>query len=277
MQLHRLTKTIALGLIAGLSFSAHAHNAWLLPNATMVDSKKEAWVSLDAGISNQLFEFNHAALRLDNLMVTDPDGNTTKAEGAVLGKFRSTLDLRLPKDGTYRLAIVNNNVMGSYKLNGETKRFRGAQGTPGAEIPAGATDVQTTQVQTRLETFVSANKMNETALKPTGSGLELVPVTHPTDLRVGEPIKFRFQIDGKPAANLAFSVTPGTAKYRGSSGEQRLTTDAKGEVTFTVPAANMYWLNTSFPGGERGAPGQAQQPAPAKRYTYAATFEVLPQ
>ena len=273
MQLHRLTKTIALGLIAGLSMSAQAHNAWLLPNATMVDSK-EAWVSLDAGISNQLFEFNHAPLRLDNLMITDPDGNTTKAEGAVLGKFRSTLDLRLPKDGTYRLAIVNNNVMGSYKLNGETKRVRGAQGSPQVQIPAGATEVQTTQVQTRLETFVSANKMNETALKPSGAGLEMVPVTHPTDLRVGEPIKVRFQLDGKPAANLAFSVTPGTAKYRGSSGEQRLTTDAKGEATFTVPAANMYWMNASFPGGERG--GQQQQ-APAKRYTYAATFEVLPQ
>ncbi|MCD2515988.1 DUF4198 domain-containing protein [Massilia sp. G4R7] len=276
MQQNRLSKSIALGLIAAtLSLGAQAHNAWLLPNATMIDSK-EAWVSLDAGISNQLFEFNHAPLRLDNLMITDPDGNTTKAEGAVLGKFRSTLDLRLPKDGTYRLAIVNNNVMGSYKLNGETKRFRGAQGSPGAQIPSGATDVQTTQVQTRLETFVSANKMSEGALKPSGSGLELVPITHPTDLRVGEPIKIRFQLDGKPAANLAFSVTPGTAKYRGSSGEQRLTTDAKGEASFTVPAANMYWLNASFPGGERGAPGQQQQ-APAKRYTYAATFEVLPQ
>ena len=265
--------TAALGLIlAGLSMTAQAHSAWLLPNSTMVDAK-EAWVSLDAGISNQLFEFNHAPLRLDNLMITDPDGVTTKAEGAVLGKFRSTLDLRLPKDGTYRLAIVNNNVMGSYKLGGETKRFRGAQGSPAVQIPAGATEVQTTNVLTRLETFVSANKMNETALKPSGVGLEMVPVTHPTDLRVGEPIRVRFQLDGKPAANLPFSVVPGTAKYRGASGEQRLTTDAKGEASFTVAAPNMYYLNASFPHGERNGPPQAG----AKRYTYAATFEVLPQ
>lgn len=273
MKQTRLTKTLALGLMfAGLSMTAQAHNAWLLPNAVMVDSK-EAWVSLDAGISNQLFEFNHAPLRLDNLTITDPDGVTSKAEGAVLGKFRSTLDLRLPKDGTYRLAIVNHNVMGSYKLNGETKRFRGAQGSPGAQAPAGATDVQTTTVLARIETFVSANKMNETALKPSGVGLEMIPVTHPSDLRVGEPIKLRFQLDGKPAANLAFSVIPGTAKYRGASGEQRLSTDAKGEATFTVPAANMYWLNATFPGGERSGPPQAG----AKRYTYAATIEVLPQ
>lgn len=273
MQQQRFTKALALGLIfAGMSMTAKAHDAWLLPNATMVDAK-EAWVSLDAGISNQLFEFNHAPLRLDNLMITDPDGVSTKATGAVLGKYRSTLDLRLPKDGTYRLSIVNNNVMGSYKLNGETKRFRGPQGSAPVQVPAGATEVQTTNVLTRLETFVSANKMNETALKPSGTGLELIPVTHPSDLRVGEPIRVRFQLDGKPAAKLAFSVVPGTAKYRGSSGEQRLTTDDKGEASFTVPAPNMYYLSASFPGGERGAP---QQPG-AKRYTYAATFEVLPQ
>lgn len=273
MQQPRFTKAALLGLIlAGMSFTAQAHDAWLLPNSTMVDAK-EAWVTLDAGISNQLFEFNHAPLRLDNLTITDPDGATSKATGAVLGKYRSTLDLRLPKDGTYRLSIVNNNVMGSYKLNGETKRFRGPQGSPQVQVPAGATEVQTTNVHTRLETFVSANKMNETALKPSGVGLELVPVTHPSDLRVGEPIRVRFQLDGKPVASMPFSVVPGTAKYRGSSGEQRLTTDAKGEASFAVAAPNMYYLSAAVPHGERGAP---QQPG-AKRYTYAATFEVLPQ
>ena len=273
MQQTRLSKTIAaLGFIlAGASFGAQAHDAWLLPNSTMIDAK-EAWLTLDAGISNQLFEFNHAPLRLDNLTITDPDGATTKATGAVLGKYRSTLDLRLPKDGTYRLAIVNNNVMGSYKLNGETKRFRGPQGSPQVQVPAGATEVQATNVHSRLETFVSANKMNETALKPSGVGLEMVPVTHPSDLRVGEPIRIRFQLDGKPLAKLPFSVMPGTAKYRGASGEQRLSTDDKGEASFTVAAPNMYYLSASVPHGERGA----AQPG-AKRYTYAATFEVLPQ
>ena len=80
MQQTRLSKTIAaLGFIlAGASFGAQAHDAWLLPNSTMIDAK-EAWLTLDAGISNQLFEFNHAPLRLDNLTITDPDGATTKA------------------------------------------------------------------------------------------------------------------------------------------------------------------------------------------------------
>ena len=259
-------------LLAGISMSAQAHRAWMLPNTALVDNK-EAWVTIDAAISNEVFEFNHHPLRLDNLTVTDPDGVTTKADGAVVGKYRSTLDLRLPKDGTYRLAIVSNNVMGSYKLGGETKRFRGAAGSPAVAIPAGASDVQSTAVHSRNETFVSANKLSDTALKPSGTGLEMIPVTNPSDLRVGEPIRVRFHLDGKPVANLPFSIVPGTVKYRGASGEQRLTTDAKGEAAITVPAANMYWLSASFPFAEGN-----QKPQPgAKRYSYAATLEVLPQ
>jgi len=273
MQNNRYIKAAIVGLmLAGASVTAHAHRAWILPNTAMVDSK-EAWVTIDAAISNEVFEFNHHPLRLDNLTITDPDGTTTKAEGAVVGKYRSTLDLRLPKDGTYRLAIVNNNLMGSYKLNGETKRFRGAAGSPAVAIPAGATEVQTTAVHSRNETFVSANKLNDTALRPSGEGLEMIPLTNPSDLRVGEPIRVRFHLDGKPIANLPFSIVQGTVKYRGSSGEQRLTTDAKGEASFTVPAANMYWLSANAPFGE----GKEKPQPGAKRYSYAATLEVLPQ
>jgi len=263
----------ALGLaLAGLSLSAQAHRGWLLPSSSMVESR-EAWVTLDGAISEGLFEFHHVPLRLDGLTITDPDGATTPASGAVLGKYRSTIDVRLPKDGTYRLAIVNNNLFGSYKLNGETKRFRGAEGSPGVQVPAGATDVETSTTHSRLETFVSANSTSEGALKPSGVGLELVPVTNPTDLRAGEPVRLRFQLDGKPLANFPFSMVPGGVKYRGTLGELRFTTDARGEASFTVPSANMYWLSAKYPfeaGKGRPEPG-------VRRYTYAATLEVLPQ
>lgn len=272
MQL-RTMKAAALGLaLATLTLPAQAHRGWLLPSNSMVEAK-EAWVTLDGAISEGLFEFHHVPLRLDGLTITDPDGVSTQATGAVLGKYRSTIDVRLPKDGTYRLAIVNNNVFGSYKLNGETKRFRGAEGSPGAQIPAGATDVETSTTHARLETFVSANSTSDGALKPSGVGLELVPVTNPTDLRAGEPIRFKFQLDGKPLANFPFSMVPGGVKYRGTLGELRFSTDARGEASFTVPSANMYWLSAKYPfeaGKGRPEPG-------ARRYSYAATLEVLPQ
>jgi hypothetical protein len=269
---HLVKKTILSLALAGLSFGASAHRGWMLPSTGFVE-KEEAWVTIDGAVSEGLFEFDHVPLRMDGVTVTDPSGATSAATGAVLGKLRSTLDLRLPQDGTYRIAMVSNNVMGSYKLNGEEKRFRGPEASVAKEIPAGATDVQKSTTHTRMETFVSANKLSTGALKPSGEGLELVPVTHPNDLRAGETAKFRFQLDGKPLANFPFSLVPAGVKFRGTINEIRLSTDAKGEASFTLPAANRYWMSAKYPVEQPKGPG-----APgSRRYAYSATFEILPE
>ncbi|SFC21938.1 DUF4198 domain-containing protein [Massilia yuzhufengensis] len=269
---HLVKKTILSLALASVSFAASAHRGWMLPSTTLVE-KEEAWVTIDGAISEGLFEFDHVPLRMDGVTVTDPDGITTPATGAILGKVRSTLDLRLPKDGTYRIAMVSNNVMGSYKVGGETKRFRGTEESVAKEIPAGATDVQKSTTHTRMETFVSAHSISNGALKASGQGLELVPVTNPNDLRAGETAKFRFQLDGKPLANFPFSLVPGGVKYRGTVGEIRINTDAKGEASFTLPAPNRYWVTAKFPVEAGKGPGEPG----SRRYAYSATLEVLPE
>jgi len=274
MQARTIKHTVLALALAGLSLSASAHRGWIKPSATLVE-KEEAWVTIDGAISEGLFDFDHVPLRMDGLAVTDPDGATAPAQGAVLGKLRSTLDLRMPKDGTYRLALVSNNAMGSYKLNGEVKRFRTLESNLAKEIPQGAQELKTTITATRLETFVSANKTSTGALKPTGQGLELVPVTHPNELHAGETARLRFQLDGKPLANFPFSLVPGGVKYRGTLGELRFTTDAKGEASFTLPAANMYWLTAKYPVEQPKGPSDT--PGDSRRYSYSATLEVLPQ
>jgi uncharacterized GH25 family protein len=265
-------KTILSLALAGVSFAASAHRGWMLPSTGFVE-KEEAWVTIDGAVSEGLFEFDHVPLRMDGVTVTDPDGLTTPATGAVLGKVRSTLDLRLPKDGTYRIAMVSNNVMGSYKLNGEEKRFRGTEQSVAKDIPAGATDVKKSSTHSRMETFVTANKLSTGALKPSGQGLELVPVTHPNDLRAGETAKFRFQLDGKPLANFPFSLVPAGVKFRGTINEIRISTDAKGEASFTLPDPNRYWLSAKFPVEQAKGPGEPG----SRRYAYSATFEILPE
>jgi hypothetical protein len=52
--------------------------------------------------------------------------------------------VHLTQQGTYRIAVVNEGVFGSYTLNGETKMIpRGTtKATLAAAIPAGATDVR---------------------------------------------------------------------------------------------------------------------------------------
>jgi uncharacterized GH25 family protein len=186
----------------------------------------------------------------------------------------------MAKPGTYKIALVTQSVMASWKANGEVKRWRGSEAELAVNVPAGAEELNVSRTASRLETFVSASKTDDAVFKPTGAGLELVPLTHPNDMRAGEQATWRFLLDGKPAANQAFSLIPGGVRYRGTLGEIRMSTDAKGEITFRIPDAGMYLVSSSWPAA--AAPQAGNQPAgprpmPPRRATYAATVEVLPQ
>ncbi|GGX85623.1 DUF4198 domain-containing protein [Massilia dura] len=275
----KIQKTLIALALAGAAFGAQAHKPWMLPSSTFVENDREAWVTVDAAISEGLFDIDHVPLKLDGLTIIGPDGATLQPENVANGKLRNSFDVKMAKNGTYKIALVNQNVMASWKVNGETKRWRGIEANMAKEVPADAQELKVTRTSSRIETFVTANEASDAVLKPTGSGLELVPVTNPTELRAGEKATWRFLVDGKPAANLPFSLIPGGVRYRGTLNEVRFNTDAKGEITFTIPAAGMYvatasWPAAQAPGGQQG--GQPQQP-PARRVTYSGTVEVLPE
>ena len=273
--LMKLNKPLVALALAALACHAQAHRPWLLPSSTLVDAK-DAWVTVDAAISENLFDIDHEPLKLDTLAITGPDGSRVLPENVFSGRLRNTFDINLLQPGTYKASIVSRGVMASYRLGGELKRWRGTEEAFATGIPAAAQDVQATRMLSRLETFVSAGTPNDAVFKPAGEGLELVPLTHPNDMRAGERATWRFLLDGKAAPNQSFSLVPGGVRYRGVLGEIRQTTDARGEITFTVPAAGMYMLTSSWPAAAPEVPGQARQ-MPPRRVSYAATLEVLPQ
>lgn len=267
---------IALAFVSLLPAAAHAHRPWLLPSSSNVEGK-DPWVTIDTGISENLFDVDNTGMKLDGLVITAPDGAAIQPNATFVGHQRTSLDIKLANPGTYKISIADEAVTASYKLNGENKRFRGTAETFAKEIPADAQDVQKTVTYNRNETFVTTGQPNETALKTSGVGLELVPITHPTELRAGEKASFRFLIDGKPAAQLGFSLIPGGVRYRGVLKEIRLVTNDKGEASLTWPDAGMYWLTASWPARAPMAEGAPPAPQPARRLSYSATLEVLPQ
>ena len=264
-------KRLALAALAAalaLPMSAEAHRQWLLPSMTVL-SGDDPWVTVDAAVSNDLFVFEHVPMRLDQLVITGPDGAPVKPENASTGKYRSTFDVHLSKPGTYRIASAGTGVNASYKQGTETKRWRGPAADLAKSIPADATEVKINESVRRVETFVTAGAPTTDALKPTGVGLELQPVTHPTDLYAGEAAKFRLLMDGKPAADVEITVAPGGIRYRNETGEMTLKTDAAGEFSVTWPTAGFWWMEASSRGGQASIPN-AQRSA-----LYVATFEVL--
>ena len=268
--MNRIAKLSIAALALGLPLASHAHKAWLLPSATV--STPDQWVTVDAAVSNNLFYFDHVPLRVDNLVITAPDGATLKPENVATGKYRTTFDLHLTQNGTYRVANVNQGLFASYQENGATKRWRGNAATFAKEVPANAQNLQVSESAGRVETFVTAGKPTADALKPTNVGLELAPVTHPNDLYAGDPATFRFLIDGKPAAKLEIEIIAGGTRYRDQQQEIKVVTDDNGQFSVTWPEPGMYWLETSLQ-DDKTSIKQAKQ----RRVSYVATFEVLPQ
>ena len=285
--LSRRISLFAAGVVMAAATPALAHRQWLLPSATVL-SGDDAWITVDAAVSNDIFYFEHQPLRLGNLVATAPDGSEAKIENPSTGRFRSTFDVHLTQKGTYRIGSTSDNVMGSYKLNGtETRLPRGlTTATLAAAIPAGATDVRTAESSNRLEVFVTVGAPSTGVFRTSGKGIELVPITHPNDLVAGDAATFQFLLDGKPAANLAVTVIPAGIRYRSALGQIELKADAAGKVSIKWPQAGMYWLNASVggrleggpsPGRPAAAPVSAAAPAgPApRRANYVTTLEVL--
>lgn len=269
----RTALILALSLAAAAPFSAMAHKAWLQPSQTVI-AGTNPWITVDAAVSNDLFYFNHVPLRTEGLAITAPDGSKADAQNVATGKYRTVFDVELKQQGTYRIATVNRNLMVRWEgADGKPAGLRGA--TPddlATKVPKDAKNLQVSQSIGRIETFVTNGSPNDTALKATGEGLELVPVTHPNDLFAGEAATFRMLVDGKPAAGLEFEITRGGTRYRNAQDEIKVTTDANGEFSVTWPEAGMYWLETSATDAKTSVP-QAKQ----RRLMYVATLEVLPQ
>lgn len=248
-----------------------AHRQWMMPSATVL-SGEDVWVTVDAAVSNDLFYFEHQPMRLDNVRAYAPDGTEVTVENRATGRYRSTFDVHLTKPGTYKIVSAGQGVFGSYMLGGEEKRLpRGLSAdTLAGAIPAGATDVKLMETQNRNEVFVTTGAPSDTVLKPTGKGLELVPVTHPNDLVAGEAATFQFVVDGKPAAGLAVTIIRGGIRYRDALGQIDLKTDAAGKVQVEWPEPGMYWVNVTATDTATTLPGATE-----RRLGYVTTLEVL--
>ena len=261
-------------LLAAVSLAlptlVQAHSAWLLPSATVLPAN--SWVTVDAAVSNDLFVANHNPLRLDGLSITAPDGSAAAPENLNAGKFRNTFDLNLAQAGTYRLSVLNAGLTASWEVGGETKRWRGKPEAFAKEVPADAANLQVTEMMGRSEAFVTNGAKSSGALKPFGTGLELLAVTHPNDLFAGETAQFKLLLDGRPAAGQKVGLVRGDTRFRNQQDEVEFTADAEGLIRIPLTEPGQYLLTA-----ETRDEKATLKPAKQRRLTYTATLEVLPQ
>ena len=271
------TRLLAAAALLSLPAGLSAHRMWLLPSGT-VFSGTDSWVTVDSAVSNDLFYADHQPGRLEPIKVWQPDGTPGQIQNGATGRYRSVFDVKLDKPGTWKIGSEMTGFMGSFKVDGQEKRIsRRGPPQPGQpapltinDIPANATDVKVTETLSRNEIFVTAGEPTTTVFKPSGKGLELAPITHPDELVSGEPARFRFLIDGKPAAGVKVTVIPGGKRYRNAEGAVELTTGNDGVLTVNWPNAGMYWLNANATDAKISNPRATE-----RRMSYTTTLEVM--
>ncbi|WP_297512810.1 DUF4198 domain-containing protein [uncultured Caulobacter sp.] len=268
----RLLAVVALGATAILPAAAHAGRNWVAPSTTVL-SGPNAWVTFDAASSDDLFFPDLRPLPITSITVLDADGQPVQPSSPSMGKFRSTFDVQVTKPGTWKVASVTTSIMASWTENGEVKRFRGSGEDFAKQVPAGAADLKTIRSVSRSETFVTRDKPTDAALKPTGQGLELQAVTHPSDVVATEPATFKLLIDGKPAAGLEVTLMRGYDRWSAKGeAETVVKTGPDGAFKITVPQAGLWWISASYRSGETGRggpppggmPGMGGQPPAAQ-------------
>lgn len=271
-----LSILVLSSLLVAAPFASHAHRAWFLPSSTVLSADKP-WVSVDAAVSNILFHADHAAFRLAGVSVMGPDGQAVELQNSSTGKYRSTFDLELKKEGTYKVFSAGGGIRARWVDEEGNRHFWPGRGQEAdmqefaKVVPKEAKDLDISYASRRIETFVTAGAPDKKILAPTNQGLELVPLTHPNDLYAGETAQFSLLIDGEPAVGAEVEVLPGGMRYRNAQDEIVVKTGQKGEFSITWPAAGMYWLTTSY------SDDKASSPATTRQGSYSATFEVLPQ
>lgn len=293
-------------LVSGLVLagSAAAHTPYLAPN-TFAPSR--AYVTVQAGVADSYYFISDFPIRGEgDFVATGPSGATVKAENLAVLKEYAAFDVAVPEAGTYRISTGERagrqakwvKIDGAWKMvrpaggpggggrgpggpgagPGATPRPGGEGGGPpgGASrfveesaIPAGA-ETMTSVGYTRTETYVTKGAPNRAALKPTGQGFELEPITHPNEIYAGEAFKFRLLNNGQPVTGVTFEIQHAGDAYADKKFSYDGKTGADGAAAVTLAQPGVYVLETSYPVRTEGAPAEPV----ARSGAYTLTFEV---
>lgn len=253
-------------LLAAAVMPAHAHTPYLAPATFQI--QPTSLVTLDASFAETFF-VPEVVFDNSTFVVTDPDGMQHAPDTVHLLKTRAVVELRLPgKKGTYRFSTGNRlgAVFRTFEVNGKVESSR----DPSKPLPAGAKIVSHYQSLSRSEVYLTAGAPTTEALAPYGKGLELVPVTHPSDLYAGEHFQFEVRYDGKPLPAQKVEINRALGDGQAQPAPIELTTDAAGKASLPLQHAGAYLALIRYRGA---APEGAAAPQYGNNYTL--SFRVL--
>lgn len=263
-----LSRTL-LALACTVTLTAQAHTPYLLPNS--FDVQPKGMIGVDASFSEKFF-IPDVAFGDTAFAVIAPDGERIPFGDIHQFRQRTSAEQKLPdQKGTYRLTTGPRlgAVFRTWERNGKVESAR----DPQQPVPPDAKLLSHYQSLSISESYVTAAGVpSKGALAPYGKGLEIVAVTHPSDLFVGEKFNFIVQYDGKPLANQKVSIYRSAMDLASQNTVQSISTDADGKVALPLEKSGIYLALVRY---RTAAPVGATAPMYGNNYTL--TFRVLDQ
>ncbi|MBA6231190.1 MULTISPECIES: DUF4198 domain-containing protein [unclassified Colwellia] len=236
-----LKKIIALTIACAISTQTFAHSRWVLPTHFNLSAEQGEWIMVDITASNETFNVDKA-MGADLVRIITPDGKSSRPSSTYKGHRKSVADYFLAESGTYK--ITNNShpsYMTSYTMNGDRKRLSANKAELSGQLPNEAKEIKTTYRYSRIESYVTMNTPSDN-FKTDGQLLELIPVTHPSDIAENEKVTFKFLFNGKAQKDVSVEITADGARYRNNPQTLTLVSNEKGEINFMPKAAGRYLL-----------------------------------
>lgn len=243
---------LGCSMLAVLSFAslANAHPRWVLPSHFTISKEGGDWLSFDVTASHGTFVFDKPA-GSETAQVVMPDGRKERPDFVLRGKRRSVFDFYFSAQGTHKVQI-NNQVgyLTSFKAGHRDtpKRLRANKVEREALLPKAPRDVLTTMTYTRAESYITVGKPSEKAFELEGKYLELLPITHPSDIVAQGPVRLQFYFNGEAQAGVKVDITREGTLYRNHQEQIEVISDAQGFIMFTPDVAGRYLLKAQHVG-----------------------------
>ncbi|WP_305842933.1 DUF4198 domain-containing protein [Photobacterium leiognathi] len=239
---------VAAGL--GMTSVAQAHPRWVVPSHFTVSKEGGDWLSFDVTASHGTFVYDKPA-SIETTQVIMPDGRMTNPNFTIRGKRRAIFDFFFEEEGTHKIQINQTPKYYTYYKAGRRDTVKWAEANKANRLtvlPEKSRDVVTQVNYTRAETYVTVGKPSKKAMELTGEYLEMVPVTHPSDIVEGEPVTFQFFFNGKPQAGVTADITHEGTLYRNHQEQIDVVSDKDGMITFTPAVAGRYLMKSNYKG-----------------------------
>lgn len=225
----------SLAVLLLITSPVAAHTGYLKPN--LFNTPQRDHVTVEASFGEEMF-VPDVVMKADDYHVVTPSGARVTLPAITYLRDLALFEVDLPEAGTYRISTgVREGAKRKMALvNGKWEPVRERDGAPAGARVAEAQSI------TRSDVYVSKGPASDKALAPAGSGLEIVPLSHPNRLDAGGTLPVRLLLDGRPVAGVVISLHGPDLPDEENAKAVTVTTDKDGKASIALTKVGAFLL-----------------------------------